>query len=131
MNDQEFLHAFETGHLDSFHHRDHLRMAWLYLRLYGWDTGVIKIRAGVQHFATAHGAASKYHETITVFWAHLLQYAIALEPEIADFDQFIERYRHLLEVDLIRRHYNPALLSSPAAHQTWTEPDLLPMPVTP
>ena len=32
LNDEEFLQAFEDCTLEEFHHADHVRMAWLYLR---------------------------------------------------------------------------------------------------
>jgi hypothetical protein len=38
-NDDVFLDAFERGALGThgFGHRDHVRMAWLYIRRYGQD----------------------------------------------------------------------------------------------
>ena len=41
MTDQEFAAAIETCRLPNaqFHHRDHLRLAWIYLRRYGPELG--------------------------------------------------------------------------------------------
>ncbi|MEO8396207.1 MAG: hypothetical protein ABI700_24650 [Chloroflexota bacterium] len=126
MNDSEFLKQFEAGLLHEFPHRAHLRMAWLYLRADGFERGSEKIRAGVRHLGGAHGAPGKYHETITLFWAYLVHYAILLSPEIDDFEAFIARYDHLLDAGLLKRHYSATLLKESRA--VWQAPDLAPLP---
>ena len=128
MNDHEFLAAFERGDLHPFHHRDHIHVAWLYLRRDGWEAGTARIRTGIQHFAQVHQATTLYHETITLFWAHLVYFAIQQAPEIADFEVFAERYAHLLDKSLVGRHYSPALLASQEARRSWMQPDLIPLP---
>ena len=37
LSDAEFVRAFEACELsnESFHHRDHIRLAWIYLQSYG------------------------------------------------------------------------------------------------
>jgi hypothetical protein len=37
MTDEEFLRAFEACELSNgcFHHRDHIRLAWIYVHRYG------------------------------------------------------------------------------------------------
>jgi hypothetical protein len=131
MNDSEFLKAFEDCTLphDAFPHRAHVRMAWLYLRADGWEVAIQKITDGIRRFAAANGADGKYHETITVFWARLVDYAISCAPEIADFEVFIERYPHLLDGTLLKRHYSADVIRSEAARREWIEPDVRPMPV--
>src|SRR5262245_41513643 len=103
MNDDDFLQAFEQCTLPNhdFPHRAHLRVAWLYLRENGWEKGTTKIRAGIQKFAQTHGALPKYHETITLFWAHMVHRASACSPEITDFGVFANQYRVLLDSRLI------------------------------
>jgi hypothetical protein len=130
MNDQEFLAAFESGTLPhgEFPHRAHIRMAWLVLCRDGWDVGFQNIRAGIQHFAGAHGATRKYHETITRFWALLVNHALTLDPDIADFEAFVAVFPHLLDTQIILRHYSRDLLGSDAARQAWVEPDIEPLP---
>jgi len=128
MTDQEFLTAFEQHTLTEFPHRSHIRMAWLYLRASGWERGQEQIRQGIQQFAAALGADRKYHETITVFWARLVNHAINCDPGIDSFDVFIERYPFLLNGKLQASHYSRDLIASEAARQRWIEPDLLPLP---
>lgn len=128
MNDSEFLRAFETGHLHSFRHYDHVRLAWLLLRELGWDAGSARLRRGLRHFAVAHGTPGKYHETMTLFWARVVDHAIGCSPEMNDFESFIAAYPFLLDVHLPSRHYSEALLWSDAARSSWAEPDLIPLP---
>jgi len=128
MNDREFLKAFEDCTLREFPHRSHIRMAWLYLRAYGWDVGTQKIRVGIQRFADNAGATSKYHETITIFWAHLVYYVIQSYPEVDDFDRFVALHPGLLDSRLIQRHYSHDVLFSERARHEWVEPDLQAMP---
>jgi hypothetical protein len=130
MNDQDFLIAFESGALphQGFPHAAHIRMAWLYLRRDGWEQGVQHIREGIRRFAESHGATRKYHETITVFWARLVQYAIAMSPDIADFEAFTAAYPHLFDTRIIERHYSRERLWSDNARAAWIEPDLEPLP---
>ena len=128
MNDQEFLTAFEQGTLAEFPHKSHIRMAWLYLRAEGWEKGQEHIQSGIQNFAAAHGATSKYHRTITLFWARLVQHAIENQPEIDNFEAFLEKYPFLLNSKLISAHYSGVLIQSEGARQGWIEPDLIPLP---
>lgn len=128
MNDQGFLQQFEEGTLSSFPHRDHIRMAWLYLREHGLEGGTERIRTGIQHFAAVKGAAGKYHETITVFWARMVDHALHTLPMTDDYDSFISQHPHLLDTHIIERYYSDALLWSEQSRQEWVEPDMMRLP---
>jgi hypothetical protein len=127
MDKADFLTAFEQGKITRFSHREHVLLGWLYLRRDGWDRGTVHIRQGIKHFALAHGASQKYHETITLFWAQMIHRAIQNAPEINDFDAFIARFPELLDGSSLSQYYSPDLLRSAAARQTWIEPDLKPL----
>jgi hypothetical protein len=103
-------------------------MEWLYLRAYGWDDGLIHIRSGIQQFAARLGATTKYHETITVFWARVVQHMMDDQPHIDSFDGFLASFPQILDSHLISHHYSAELLRSPLARQQWVEPDLVLMP---
>ena len=72
MNDAEFLRSFEDCTLPNtaFHHRDHVRLGWLYLRRYPALDALARFTGGLKRFAAANGKPGLYHETIT--WAYLL-----------------------------------------------------------
>jgi hypothetical protein len=128
MDDIRKLAAFEAGTLHPFHHRDHIHIAWLYLRRDGWEAGYRQIRDGIQHFAVVNGHATLYHETITQFWARVILHAIEARPEIDDFDAFTEAFPFLLDKTSIKQHYSADVLRSDVARHEWQEPDLIPMP---
>src|SRR5689334_20812300 len=122
MNDHEFLHAFESAQLHTFPHRDHIRMAWLYLRAHDEDTAFDKIRHGIQHLATALGATTKYHETMTLFWAKAVQAAITVEVD--DFAAFEAQNPELFDAKYVNQFYSTGTLWSEQARRDWVAPDL-------
>jgi len=128
LNDQDFLHAFETATLSSFPHLDHVRMAWLYLRRDGWEAGYRRIQAGLKHFAQVAGEPDKYHETITCFWAKLVWHNIQQHPDCDALDDFLGMCPILLDRGAMSRHYSDDVLWSAEARQNWVAPDLIPMP---
>ena len=95
MDVQAYLAEFEAGTLKPFQHRDHIYIAWLYLRRDGWAEGYRQIHEGIQHYAKVNGVGIHYHETITRFWAQLIHHAIQSRPVIEDFDTFVKTYPHL------------------------------------
>jgi hypothetical protein len=127
MNDDEFLRQFEDCTLEDFRHRDHVRLAWVCLREHGWDGALERVRAGIRRFATHHGAARKYHETMTVAWLALVAAAMDAAPEAAGFDELLAAEPRLLDTKALDEHYTAGLLASERARASWVEPDLRPI----
>jgi hypothetical protein len=125
MTDHEFLHAFESGHLSpaDFHHRDHLRLAWIEVRQRGLEAGAAAVSSGIRRFAEAHGHDRLYHETLTRFWVRVV--AHASRPTFAET---LDRHPMLLSKDLPLKHWRRETLFADAARQAWVEPDLAPLP---
>lgn len=128
MTDDEFLAAFAACTLGSFHHRDHLRLTFLSVTRKGETEAVDDIRVGIQHFATHHGQAAKYHDTMTRFWVRLVAHMVAYRPDVTSFDAFLDAFPMVLDTSLPTRHWSEANLFSPLARAQWVEPDLLAMP---
>ena len=130
LSDDEFLHAFFSAELTSsdFHHRDHLRLAWLTVRRYGLEKAEAKVAKGIQRFAAVHDHAARYHDTMTRFWVRLVAHAVANRPEIEDFDAFLAAHRMLLDPTLPFRHWRREAMFTPEARAQWQEPDLVPLP---
>src|SRR5438046_10641534 len=89
MTDVELTRALERGEIasESFHHVSHLHVAWVYLAesLSVQETAT-KVRDTLRRFAAAAGKPQEYHETITLFWVHLLScpYAASRRGSLED-----------------------------------------------
>lgn len=121
MTDSEFLRAFDDTTLEPFHHRDHLRVTFLYLRQFGEEGTRQRLGPAILRYAAARNGAQKYHETITQAWIRLVAAASA---QANDFEAMLAANPQLLDKNLLRRYYSPELLQSAEARQCWTEPDL-------
>jgi hypothetical protein len=110
-----------------FGHREHLELAWNYLRLYSTDeAGEVMVDA-IRHVARLHGAEGTYHETMTRAWLHLV--AVHVQRWGADsFETFLERNPDLLDSRLIQHFYSREVILSEPARAAWTAPDLRRLP---
>jgi hypothetical protein len=130
MDDDAFLRAFETGTLPNaaFHHRDHLRLAWLYLRRDGPELGAEHIVDGIRHFAASHAAADRFHLTLTRFWIRLVQHLMEAFPSIERFEDLLAAFPPAADKAIVYRHYSPAQLSSPTLVRSGSRPISCPCP---
>jgi hypothetical protein len=120
MTDLEFLRAFEDATLDPFHHRDHLRVTYLYLRQFGEAGTRERLGPAILRYATAKGGAGKYHETITLAWIQLIAKA---SENTSDFDAMLVEHPELLDKNLLEEYYSRETLQSAEARRRWIEPD--------
>jgi hypothetical protein len=125
LSDDEFLDRFEAHRLDGFSHRDHLRMAFAYARRGGLPAAVEGARR-LRGLAAAHGAPGKYHETITVAWAHLVGGLATARPSLG-FEELVAAHPELLQRDLLSSYYSSELLYSDAARVAFLPPDRRPL----
>src|SRR5271154_2992015 len=124
--DIQILHEIVESR-GGFGHREHLELAWTYLRLYPIDEAAELMVAAIRRVARLHGAEEKYHETITRAWLHFV--AVHIQRWGAEsFEQFIERTPDLLERKLIEHFYSRELLLSEPARAAWVSPDLRALP---
>src|SRR4029450_735599 len=125
MNDDEFLAAFESATIanSEFRHREHLRMAWLYVRRDGPALGAVRIREGIQRFAAAHGVPHLYHETLTGFWARLMTPAAeGASPPVGGLEEVRACAGGCEDRRLPYRHWRQETLDDPQARRQWVEP---------
>jgi hypothetical protein len=127
MTDDAFLAGFEAGRLDSFTHRDHLRMAFAYARRGGIEHAIAGARRGLRHFTAAHGEPERYHDTLTTAWARVIAHH-ALAGDDRCFEDFVAAHPRLLDRELLLAHYSRERLFSDAARARFVEPDLLALP---
>lgn len=132
LSDEEFKQAFERCAIpnEAFKHRDHLRLAWVYIRASDQDTAIGRLTQSIRRYAHHHGAGGRYHETLTRAWARIVAVAVAETPQATEFDALLVAQPHLLDQTLRLRHFSPGVLWSDPARQRWVEPDLRPFPAS-
>jgi hypothetical protein len=132
MTDDEFLRAFFELKLpnSAFHHRDHVRLAWLAVRRHGERAGEQVVADGIRRFAAAHGHGDRYHDTITRFWVRLVAHAARHAPFGAehDLDALLGAHPLLLDASAPLRHWSREALFSDEARRAWREADLVALP---
>lgn len=109
---------------DEFHHRQHVQVAWEFVRRHGMPSALSEFTAAIKRFADAKGAAGLYHETIT--WAFLLLIAERQARSPAEtWPQFEAANPDLLvwKPSILERYYSKELLSSELARQAFVMPD--------
>jgi hypothetical protein len=119
MTDQEFVRAFESCELspDLFHHRDHIRLARIYVELDGPAKATERFRSALRKFAAHIGKSEKYHETITVAWMRLV---VRMTDPV--------ELEKLMDKRYIEKFYSPELLATDAARTRFVEPDRAELP---
>lgn len=131
LDDREliFLDAFEEGSLspDNFDHEAHVYAAWCCLMRYGDPAGRDRFVAALKRFVRLHGAADKYHETMTRAFLELIA---SLVESNTGWSTFRNRHGHLIDdgLDPLLRHYSRARLFSDTARNEFLPPDLAPLP---
>ncbi|GIL47047.1 hypothetical protein Vafri_3881 [Volvox africanus] len=136
--DEEFLRKLEDYSLESWDHRTHLRLAWLYLTRLGRREGLARIHSSIRAFIehsslTARRNGTTYHETMTYFWAHMVHFAIASQNVPAgatpDFRFFLLMNPQLTNGGLFLHYYSKQLmLQSPESRVRVVLPDKRPLP---
>ncbi len=128
-DDRTFIDAFRTATLanDAFHHRDHVRMAWLYVRRHGLEAAVTRFTDDLRAFAVAKGVPGLYHATITVAYLSLVAERQRTTPG-ATWTAFAEAHPDLLrwKPSVIDEYYSPERLWSAEARAQFVLPDRAP-----
>ena len=129
--DERFLAAFEAGQIanQDFHHRDHLRLAWIQIRRLGLQRASDAVAGAIRQFAGRHGHANRYHETMTRFWVRVVGVGITRHPTLA-FDDLMAAEPHLLDKTLPFTHWSRERMASDEARRQWMEPDIRLMPAS-
>jgi hypothetical protein len=127
MTDEEFMARFEDGSLasESFHHADHVKMAFLYLCRYPALEALDRFSSSLVRFAEAKGKPGLYHETITWAFLLLIRERMARAGEPQSWAQFAAGNADLLDwrENILRKYYSCETLSSDLARRTFLLPD--------
>jgi hypothetical protein len=125
MSNQELIRRFESDAVpeDSFHHADHVRLAFAYLCEYPVLQALEKFANALKQFA-ARGKTQLYNETVTCAYFFLIRERMAC-CEGADWEDFAHRNPDLLiwKGGILGRYYKEATLKSELARAVFLFPD--------
>ena len=133
-NDELFLDQFESAvfPFEQWHHRQHIKAAYLYLRLHPFAQAVERMRAGIkaynQHHQSKSTASSGYHETITQGWMRLVYLTLSEFGPAETSDAFVDQHTQLLSTRALLFFYSRDRLMSAEAKEQFIQPDLAPFP---
>ncbi len=129
MDDEALVRSFERGEVPDggFHHAQHVRVAWYYLRHRPLLDALETFQARLRAFALAQGKPDLYHETITTAYVLLINERLDNGARDADWDAFAARNADLLswKPSILQRYYRDETLWSDRAKRTFVMPDRL------
>jgi hypothetical protein len=119
------VQAFEQTTLDptTFHHREHLYVAWCYLRALPLEDALARYVHHLRQLAIALGVPHKFHATMTWGYVVLLGEAMDRSPSVG-FDELLDRHPALLDrpAAALAPHDDRAQLDSEEARRRFVLP---------
>ena len=129
MDDENLIRLFEAWEVPpgGFHHRDHVRVAWCYLRESALPEALVRFAASLKRFAVAQGKPELFHETITTAYLLLINERLDDGVRELDWEEFAQRNPDLLtwKPSILARYYRQETLASARAKRTFVMPDRL------
>src|ERR1051326_1380100 len=126
MTNTEFIQRFEADAIpeNSFHHTDHVQLAFAYLSEFPPLEALQKFSAALKRFATARGKSHLYHETITHAYFFLIRERMA-RCATATWEEFALNNPDLLiwKGGILSRYYSDVTLKSDLARAVFVFPD--------
>ena len=126
MSNLELIQRFESDSVpeESFHHADHVRLAFAYLCEYPTLQALEKFATALKRFAAARGKTQLYNETITCAYFFLIRERMA-RCEGTDWERFARQNPDLLQWKdgILNRYYQDATLKSDLAKRVFVLPD--------
>jgi len=119
----DLLDDFEEGRIDpaQFPHRAHVQVSYELLERHAFPEALLHLARGLRRLAAAAGRPEVYHETITAAFLALIAER-RLRAQYAGCDDFAVRNSDLFEKTLLAEYYEPAVLRSPLARETFILP---------
>lgn len=133
-DDETLLTQFEaaTWPLKEWHHRQHIKIAYLYLRQHPFDVAAQKMRTGLLAYNAANhvpdGLDRGYHETMTQAWMRLVYLTLCEFGPSESADAFVDKHTQLLSKRAPLFFYSRDRIMSAEAKRQFIAPDLAPLP---
>lgn len=117
---------------EKWHHRDHVKLAYLFLRRYSYAEAMSQIGPAIRAHNAAHHRPESltrgYHETLTQVWLRLVHFTLCQFGPAASADEFFDQHPELWQWQIVRLYYSTERLWSREAKAEFVEPDLAPLP---
>jgi len=127
MENEEFIERFEACTLanEGFHHQDHVKVVWLYLRRYPVLETLVRFSEGLKRFASTQGKASLYHETITWVYVFLIHERMERNGQEQTWKEFADTNADLFDWkdSILKAYYENETLRSELARKIFVLPD--------
>jgi hypothetical protein len=127
LTDDEFIRSFESCDLrnESFHHADHVKMAFLYLSRYPALEALQRFSDSLARFAAANGKPGLYNETVTWAFLLLIRERLVRSGCGQTWAQFAAANEDLLnwKDNILKKYYREETLKSDLARNTFLFPD--------
>ena len=128
MQDEELLSKFEDTSLplSNFHHEEHVRVAFLYLRRYPLLDVLARFPASLQRYAAAHGKNGLYHQTISWAFLFIVNERMGAAGAAGEtWEEFKQRNNDLLQgsKSTLAKYYRDETIASPVAREYFVMPD--------
>ena len=129
MDDESLVRAFEAGTEPEggFHHAQHVRVAWWYLRSHSLPEALGRFTKALRAFAVAQGKPGLYHETVTVAFMLVISERLAAAGKEHPWEAFAAQNPDLFswKPSVLDRYYRSETLWSDRARATFVMPDRL------
>jgi hypothetical protein len=126
MSNEELIRSFENDAIpeDSFHHADHVRLAFAYLSQHPVLQALEKFVSALKCFAAARGKTQLYNETITCAYFFLIRERMAC-CQREDWEAFARQNPDLLvwKNGILSRYYREDTLKSDLARRVFVLPN--------
>jgi hypothetical protein len=126
MSNKNLLYQFERGEIaeHSFHHADHVRLAFAYLSEYPALTALDNFTNALRRFAASRGKPDLYNETVTYAYLFIIRERMA-RSEGVRWEEFALQNADLLvwKGGILTRYYRESTLQSDLARRVFLLPD--------
>jgi len=132
--DEKFVAEFEACRwpLEQWHHKEHIKLAYLYLRRHPFDEAMAKMREALKKYIVFHGVPDEpmrgYHETMTQGWMRLVYFTMCEYGPAESAEAFYERSPQLSQKKALRLFYSAELCAAARGKTEYVEPDLTAFP---
>ncbi|MEP6923762.1 MAG: hypothetical protein ABI954_04800 [Pyrinomonadaceae bacterium] len=127
MNDSELALKFADCTLSAvdFNHRNHVRLAWIYLHESEPLDALARFSENLKKFAASLGKANLYHETMTFAYFFLIHERIRRGGESQTWAAFVAANPDLLtgHKGILTKYYRSETIASDFARNVFVLPD--------